>query len=85
MKSFVTIGRILGTERMKMSPSGNPKCKVRFEDEDGEIHYAVTSTDAACGFSVENVSFTEEKSAKITYHFTRKGNEIIDYCVPAKS
>ena len=47
-----------------------------FEDADGNWIEATTASDAACAYRFLNYP---DSMRKITYHITKKGNNIIDY------
>lgn len=54
---------------------GNPSYWVTFV-HDGDLIIGYTANNAACGYGCSNYN---GKMCAITYHYTRKGNVIIDY------
>ena len=77
MKTYKVNGRIIGTSYKSTSYYGNPKYRVSFEDEEGNYYRGETANNAACAYGINNGKYT--KSATIKFHYTRKGNLIVDY------
>lgn len=67
--------KILGSEYLNCSCYGNPRKRIVWEDENGNVEFATTALNAMCGY------LTYGKGARfdITYHYTRKGNAVVDY------
>ena len=76
MKKHTFIGKLTRYERKNCSVYGNPRFYGVFEDVDGNWLEATTASNAACAY--EFVDYPDFMR-KITYHTTKKGNNIIDY------
>ena len=76
MKKYTFIGKLTRYERKNCSVYGNPRFYGVFEDVDGNWLEATTASDAACAYGFLNYP---DSMRKITYHITKKGNNIIDY------
>lgn len=75
MKKYTFIGKLARYEHRNCSIYGNPRYYGVFEDENGNWIEATTASDAACAYGFLNYP---ESMRKITYHITKKGNNIID-------
>ena len=76
MKKYTFIGKLIRYEHRNCSVYGNPRYYGVFEDADGNWIEATTASDAACAYGFLNYP---DSMRKITYHITKKGNNIIDY------
>ena len=76
MKKYEFIGKLTRYEHKNCSVYGNPRYYGVFEDKNGNWLEATTASDAACAYGFLNYP---ESMRKITYHITKKGNNIIDY------
>ena len=76
MKKYEFIGKLTRYEHKNCSVYGNPRYYGVFEDADGNWIEATTASDAACAYGFLNYP---DSMRKITYHITKKGNNIIDY------
>ena len=75
MKTQTFIGKLVDYKQLNASFYGNPRYKVIFESENGEVLKGNTASNAQAGFVVLN----DRNCVKsITYHQTRAGNTIID-------
>jgi len=70
------IGKLDYYARLSASSYGNPRYFAHFTNERGEELEGKTASNAACAYGFLN-DITQLRS--ITYHYTRKGNVIIDY------
>lgn len=78
------IGRVLSTRYFSTSFYGNPKYVVSFLDfATGNVIWGKTATDAACAYGITNSDV--KVKAEISYHNTRSGNVVIDYCRPLQT
>lgn len=75
MKKYTFVGKLTRYEHRNCSVYGNPRYYGVFEDENGNWIEATTASDAACAYGFLNYP---ESMRKITYHITKKGNNIID-------
>ena len=76
MKKYEFVGKLTRYEHRNCSIYGNPRYYGVFEDADGNWIEATTASDAACAYGFLNYP---DSMRKITYHITKKGNNIIDY------
>ena len=76
MKKYTFVGKLTRYEYKNCSVYGNPRYYGVFEDENGNWIEATTASDAACAYGFLNYP---DSMRKITYHITKKGNNIIDY------
>lgn len=76
MKKYEFIGKLTRYEHKNCSVYGNPRYYGVFENADGNWIEATTASDAACAYGFLNYP---DSMRKITYHITKKGNNIIDY------
>lgn len=74
MRPFKFKGYMTMYQRLNNSANGNPCYWLSFEN-DKESLSGRTKSDAQCAYSCLNYPMRERI---ITYHFTRKGNLIID-------
>lgn len=74
-KEITEVVKVQATKYKSTSFYGNPSYWVLFE-HNGELIKGYTATDAACGYGCTNYN---GKLCKITYHYTRNGNVIINY------
>lgn len=74
MRAFKFKGYMTMYQRLNNSTNGNPCYWLSFEN-DKESLSGRTKSDAQCAYSCLNYPLRERI---ITYHFTRKGNLIID-------
>lgn len=72
---FKTTAKVLSTQYKNTSYYGNPSYWVTFV-HNGDLITGYTANNAACGYGCSNYN---GKLCAITYHYTRKGNVIIDY------
>ncbi len=75
MIKYTFVGKLVRYEYRNCSVYGNPRYYGVFENENG-ILKATTASNAACAYGFLNYP---EAMRKITYHITKKGNNIIDY------
>ena len=76
MKKYTFIGKLARYERRNCSVYGNPRFFGVFENVDGNLLEATTASNAACAYGFLDYP---DYMRKITYHITKKGNNIIDY------
>lgn len=69
--------RIINYKRINNSSNGNPRYFVILSNDDESIE-GNTQSDSACGYSLTNYIGKEVSAA---YHYTDKGNIIIDSLV----
>lgn len=75
MKTQTFVGKLVDYEQLNASFYGNPRYKVIFEAENGEVLKGNTASNAQAGFVLLN---DRNCTKSITYHQTRTGNIIID-------
>ena len=76
MKKYTFIGKLTRYERKNCSAYGNPRFYGVFENVDGNLLEGTTASNAACAYEFLDYP---NSMRKITYHITKKGNNIIDY------
>ena len=75
MKRYKFKGYLTEYKRNNSSVNGNPCYWLRFENET-ECITGRTASDAQCAYSALNYI---DRERVVDYHYTRKGNLIIDY------
>ena len=78
MKKETKQFEILTIKRGNNSYYGNPSYFLGLADNDGNIYYAKTASNAAVAYSICNAWKNTTKT--LVYHFTKNGNMIVDCC-----
>ncbi len=76
MKRYEFVGKLVDYKSLNCSCYGNPAYYGWFEDKEGNCISGRTASNASCAYGFLN---DRERERKITYHYTRTGNMIIDY------
>lgn len=74
-KKYEFSGYLTNYERCNSSIYGNPRYWGEFTNKAGESISGKTRSDASCGYGFLN---QKDKKRKVCYHYTKKGNVIID-------
>ena len=75
MRKFEFSGYLTNYTRCQNSIYGNPRFYGEFTSDSGDVLAGKTASDAACAYAFLN---QKDKKRKVNYHYTRKGNVIID-------
>lgn len=70
---------ILSIKRGNNSYYGNPSYFLGLADNENNIYYAKTASNASIAYSIG--SNWKDTAKTLVYHYTKNGNVIIDYCV----
>ena len=76
MKKSIKQFKIINIERGNNSYYGNPSYLLTLFDENNNLYYAKTASNASVAYDINNTWINEKKF--LQYHITRKGNMIID-------
>lgn len=77
-RKYYFTGKLDYYESLKNSYYGNPRYYAHFSNDSGEELEGKTASNAACAYGFLNY-ITHPRT--VTYHYTRKGNVIIDNIV----
>lgn len=81
MRQYREILTVLHVEHLKPSMYGNPKQALLLDYHGVYRFKGVTATNAVCGY----YQFKTGEKYRFTYHYTAKGNVIIDYFEEVKN
>lgn len=77
MKKQTKLFEILSVKRGNNSYYGNPSYYLGLADENNNIYYAKTASNAAISYEIGTHWIGSQKTLR--YHFTRTGSMIIEY------
>jgi hypothetical protein len=78
MKAITKKCKIHSVHYKNTSYYGNPCYNVYFEDSEGNMYYGRTATNALCAYKISSYRYYGAE-CELVYHYTRKGNLIIDF------
>lgn len=74
-KKYEFFGYLTNYTRCQNSIYGNPRFYGEFTSDSGAVLAGKTASNAMCAYAFLN---QKDKKRKVNYHYTRKGNVIID-------